>query len=94
MNPIITVATQAVEALLPFGASMTSGGLQKVILFLEQIVPEIANAAPGVVTSVENIILAVRSHSSATPEQIAQTEAQAEAMEAALDAQAAKDGLV
>ena len=94
MNQIVTLAIQAVEAILPYAANLTSGGVQTVIVMLEKIIPDIASYGPAVATSVENIILALQGNGSVTADQVAQLEAQATAMEAALDAQAAAVGLV
>ena len=93
MNPVITLAVQAVEAILPYAENLASGGVKAVIVMLEKIIPDVVSYGPDVVTSVENIIVALRGNGVVTAEQVAQLEAQATAMEAALDAAAAADGL-
>ena len=40
MNPIITIAIQAIEAVLPFAANLTTGSVQSVITLLEKIIPD------------------------------------------------------
>ena len=93
MNSVISLALAAVEALLPYIASASSGSVQAVVVLLEKIVPEIASYGPAVVTSVRNIIDGLQGSGVVTADQAAALDAQATAMEAALDAQAAKDGL-
>ena len=94
MNSIIALALSAIEGILPYAATLTSGGVQSVIVVLEKIVPDIAAYAPSVVTSVQNIITALQGSGTVTAEQAAALDAMLTAAEAALDAQAAKDGLV
>ena len=94
MNELETLALQAVEAILPYAASMTPPAVQAVILMLEKMVPIAAAAAPAIIASVQNIVTALRGSGAVTADQVAQLDAQATAMEAALDAQAAIDGLV
>ena len=94
MNPIISIAIQAVEAVLPFAANLTTGSVQSVIVLLEKIVPDIASFGPDIIASVQNVIAALQGSGAVTAEQAAALDAMLTAAEAALDAQAAKDGLV
>ena len=93
MNPIITLAIQAVEAVLPFAANLTTGSVQSVITLLEKIIPDIASFAPEIITSVQNVIAALQGSGAVTAEQAATLDAMLTSAEDALDAQAAKDGL-
>ena len=93
MNPIITIAIQAIEAVLPFAANLTTGSVQSVITLLEKIIPDIASFGPAVIASVQNIITALHGSGAVTAEQVATLDAMLTSAEAALDAAAAADGL-
>lgn len=93
MNPIITIAIQAVEAVLPFAANLTTGSVQSVITLLEKIIPDIASFGPSIITSVQNVISALQGSGAVTAEQAATLDTMLTAAEAALDAAAAADGL-
>ena len=94
MNPIISVAIQAVEAVLPFAANLTTGSVQSVITLLEKIVPDIASFGPDIIASVQNVIAALQGSGAVTAEQAAALDAMLTTAETTLDAQAAKDGLL
>ena len=94
MNELEILALRAVEAILPSAVSLTSGGVQSVLAMLAKIMPAVVTAAPAVVDSVRNIITALRGSGVLKPDEIALVDAMANDMEAALDAQAAIDGLV
>lgn len=94
MNPIITLAIQAVEAVLPFAVNLSTGSVQSVIVMLEKIVPDIATFGPDVITSIQNVIGALQGSGAVTADQASTLDAMLTASEAELDAQAATDGLV
>ena len=93
MEAIIALALAAIEDLLPLISGATSGNVQNIINFLEKIIPEVASFAPAIITSVTNIITQLQTSGVVTADQVTQLDAMATAMEKALDAAAAGDGL-
>ena len=94
MNSIIALALSAIEGILPYAATLTTGSVQSVIVLLEKIVPDIASFGPDIIASVQNVIAALQGSGAVTAEQAAALDAMLTTAETALDAQAAKDGLV
>lgn len=93
MEQIILLAIQAVEALLPELANVSSGGVSKIILLLEQAIPVAEKVGEDLVTPITNIISALQGNTNVTPEQAQTLDGQLTAAEAALDAAAKADGL-
>jgi hypothetical protein len=94
MQQMILLAIQAIAALLPALSTIASPGISKVIAVLEQAIPAAVQLGEDLVTPIQNIIAALEGNGNITAEQIAQLQVQSAALDAALDAAAADDGLV
>jgi hypothetical protein len=94
MQQMILLAIQAIAALLPALSTIASPGISKVIAVLEQAIPAAVQLGEDLVTPIQNIIAALEGNGNITAEQIAQLQVQSAALDAALDAAAANDGLV
>jgi hypothetical protein len=74
MNPLSTIATAVVTLLTEFVALMPTasvGQVGTVISTLIQIIPVVVQEASDLVAPIKNIIVALKSNSAITPEQMA-----------------------
>ena len=93
MEAILSLLGPILEELLSLAASATSGQVQNIINMVEKYVQLAVNYLPALIPSLQNIITALQGNGQITPEQVAELQAQSDAVDAALDAAAKDDGL-
>lgn len=89
----VTLIAGILEDVLGMAGSVTSGQAQNIIGILERVIPVAVNTGTALLTPIQNIIAALNGGGSLTAAQIAQLQAQSDAVDAALDAAAQADGL-
>lgn len=90
----VSLIAGILQEVLGLAGSVTSGQAQNVIGILERVVPVAVQTATGLLQPIQNIIAALNSSGALTADQVAALQAQSAAVDAALDAAAASDGLV
>ena len=90
----VTLIAGILEEVLGLAGSVTSGQAQNIIGLLERVIPVAVQTATGLLQPIQNIIAALNSSGALTADQVAALQTQSDAVDAALDAAAATDGLV
>ena len=94
MTAVIVTLLTLIEGLLPeFGSSASVAVIDKILAALIQIVPLLIQGASDFVAPVRNIITALQSTGSATPEQLATIDVLNAKLDAAFEAVMAADGV-
>ena len=89
----VTLVAGILEEILNIAGTATTGQAQSIISMLDRMIAMAASLAPNLIVSIQNIIAALSGNGAVTADQVAQLQAQSVALDAALDAAAAKDGL-
>ena len=93
MNSIFKIVVDLLTNLIPIVGSFAPAAMQSTIAMLEAIVPAVGREAQDLIAPVQNIIAALQGSGIVTHEQVAALQVQSAALDAALDAAAADDGL-
>ena len=89
----ITLVGGILEEVLALATTATTGQTASIISMLDKFITLAVSAAPNLLQPIQNIIAALQGNGSVTAEQVAALQAQSDAVDAALDAAAAADGL-
>jgi len=89
----VTVIAGILQEVLGIASSVTSGQVQNVIGILDRVIPVAVSTEQALLPSIQNIIAALNSNGAVTADQVAALQTQSDAVDAALDAAAATDGL-
>ena len=90
----VTLIAGILQEVLGIAGSVTSGQAQNIIGILDRIIPVAVSTEQALLQPIQNIIAALSGNGSVTADQVAALQTQSDAVDAALDAAAAADGLV
>ena len=89
----ITLIGGILEEVLALASSATTGQAQNIITMIDKFITLAATAAPTLLAPIQNIIAALQGNGNVTADQVTALQAQSAAIDAALDAAAASDGI-
>ena len=90
----VTLIAGILQEVLGLAGSVTSGQAQNIIGILDRVIPVAVSTEQALLQPIQNIIAALSGNGSVTADQVAALQTQSDAVDAALDAAAAADGLV
>ena len=90
----VTLIAGILQEVLGLAGSVTSGQAQNIIGILDRVIPVAVSTEQALLHPIQNIIAARSGNGSVTADQVAALQTQSDAVDAALDAAAAADGLV
>ena len=90
----VTLIAGILQEVLGIAGSVTTGQAQSIIGILERVIPVAVSTATGLLQPIQNIIAALSGSGVLTADQVSALRTQSNAVDAALDAAAAQDGLV
>jgi len=89
----VTLIAGILQEVLGIAGSVTTGQAQNIIGILERVIPVAVSTATGLLQPIQNIIVALSGSGALTADQVSALRTQSDAVDAALDAAAAQDGL-
>ena len=89
----VSLIAGILNEVLGIATSATSGQTQNILNILKEAVPVAVQTEQALLGPIQNIIAALQGNGQITPEQVAELQAQSDAVDAALDAAAKDAGL-